>query len=96
MDDQYDGTLFEVRSIHFCGGDKKEFDDWRKGLGNLFKSSASTKKNAQDTLRMEFAEEIWENLYGFTSEPIHFEKGRKVAVRVISQFGEESSKVITM
>jgi adenine-specific DNA-methyltransferase len=96
MDSQYDDTHFVVRSLHFCGGDKKEFDDWRKGLGTLFKASAATRKKAQDTLRLEFTDEMWESLYGFTSEPIPYEPGRKVAVRVISQFGEESSKVLTM
>ena len=96
MDDNYNGTQFIVRSIHFCGGDKKEFDDWRKGLGNLFKSSAKTKKKAQDTLKVEFSDEIWETLYGFTSEPISYEPGRQIAVRVVSQFGEESSKVLTI
>jgi adenine-specific DNA-methyltransferase len=96
MDSQYDDTRFVVRSLHFCGGDKKEFDDWRKGLGTLFKASAATRKKAQDTLRLEFTDEMWESLYGFTSEPIPYEPGRKVAVRVISQFGEESSKVLTM
>ncbi len=96
MDDNYNGTQFIVRSIHFCGGDKKEFDDWRKGLGNLFKSSAKTKKKAQDTLKVEFSDEIWETLYGFTSEPIPYEPGRQIAVRVVSQFGEESSKVLTI
>lgn len=96
MDDNYNGTQFIVRSIHFCGGDKKEFEDWRKGLGNLFKSSAKTKKKAQDTLKVEFSDEIWETLYGFTSEPIPYEPGRQIAVRVISQFGEESSKVLTI
>ncbi len=96
MDDNYDGTQFIVRSIHFCGGDKKEFEAWRKGLGNLFNSSAKTRKKAQDTLRIEFSDEIWETLYGFTSEPIAYAPDRQIAVRVISQFGEESSKVLTI
>lgn len=96
LDDNYDGTQYIVRSIHFCGGDKKEFEAWRKGLGNLFNSSAKNKKKAQDTLRIEFSDEIWETLYGFTSEPIAYEPGRQIAVRVISQFGEESSKVLTI
>lgn len=96
MDDNYDGTQFIVRSIHFCGGDKKEFEAWRKGLGNLLNSSANTKKKAQNTLHVEFSDEIWETLYGFTSELIKYEPGRQIAVRVISQFGEESSKVLTI
>ena len=32
MDDKYNGREFNVRSIHFCGGDKKEFNEWKKGL----------------------------------------------------------------
>ncbi len=96
MDDNYDGTQFIVRSIHFCGGDKKEFEAWRKGLGNLFNSSAKTRTKAQDTLRIEFSDEIWETMYGFTSEPISYDLGRQIAVRVISQFGEESSKILTI
>lgn len=96
LDDNYDGQQFVVRSIHFCGGDKKEFDNWRKGLGNLAKASQKTKKNAESTLRLEFNDEIWETLYGFESAPIPYEKGRRIAVRVVSQFGEESTKVITI
>ncbi len=49
MTDNYDDTQFIVRSIHFCGGDKKEFEAWCKGLGNLFNSSAKTRKKVQDT-----------------------------------------------
>lgn len=94
MDDNYDGRQFIVRSIHFCGGDKKEFDAWKKGLGALAKSSAKTKKKAETTLHIELADELWDTLYDYRSEPIPHEPGRKVAVRVVSQFGEESSKVI--
>lgn len=96
MDDNYDGTQFIVRSIHFCGGDKKEFDAWRKGLGALLNSSANTKRKAQNTLHIEFSDEIWETLYGFVSEPIKYKPGRLIAVRVISQFGEEASKILTI
>lgn len=94
MDDNYTGGLFKVRSIHFCGGDKKEFSNWRKGLDTVAKDLA--KKKAERTLRLEFNEEIWDTLYDFKSEPIPYEKSRKVAVRVISQFGEESTKVLEM
>lgn len=94
IDDNYNGSQFIVRGIHFCGGDKKEFADWKKGLNSV--SSAVTKKNAERTLKLVFNDELWDTLYGFRSEPLKFEKGRKVAVRVVSQFGEESSKVLTM
>ena len=96
MDDHYDGRQFIVTSIHFCGGDKKEFAAWKKGLESLAKSSAQTKKKAETTLRIELSDELWDTLYSFRSEKMLYENGRKVAVRVVSQFGEESSKVLTM
>ncbi len=96
LDDNYDEKQFIVSGIHFCGGDKKEFDEWRKGLGNLAKSSAKTKKNAETTLHLELEDELWDTLYSFRSEKMPYEAGRKIAVRVVSQFGEESSKVLTM
>ena len=94
MDDNYSGGLFKVRSIHFCGGDKKDFDAWRKGLDTVAKDLA--KNRAERTLRLTFNEEVWEQLYDFKSEPIPYEKGKKIAVRVVSQFGEESTKVLEM
>jgi adenine-specific DNA-methyltransferase len=94
MDDNYTGGLFKVRSIHFCGGDKKDFDAWRKGLNTVAADYA--KSRAERTLKLEFNEEVWEKLYDFKSEPIQYEKGRKVAVRVVSQFGEESTKILEM
>ena len=94
MDDNYTGGLFKVRSIHFCGGDKKDFAAWRKGLDTVAKDLA--KKKAERTLRLEFNDEIWDTLYDFRSEPIPYEQGKKIAVRVVSQFGEESTKVLTM
>ena len=94
MDDNYTGGLFKVRSIHFCGGDKKDFAAWRKGLDTIAKDLA--KKKAERTLRLEFNDEIWDTLYDFKSEPIDYEKGKKIAVRVVSQFGEESTKVLEM
>ena len=96
LDDHYDGCQFVVTSMHFCGGDKKEFSDWRKGLDKMAKASTKTKKKAESTLRLELSDELWDTLYDYRSEPIPFEPGRKVCVRVISQFGEESSKVLTM
>ena len=94
IDDNYDGRQFIVKSLHFCGGDKKEFDAWKKGLSSV--SKLTTKKNAEHTLRLELDDEMWDTLYGFQSEPLQYVSGRKIAVRVISQFGEESTKVISM
>ncbi len=94
IDDNYDGRQFIVKSLHFCGGDKKEFAAWKKGLNSVAK--LSTKKKAERTLRLELDDEMWDTLYGFESEALQYVPGRKIAVRVISQFGEESSKIITM
>lgn len=94
IDDDYDGRQFIVKSLHFCGGDKKEFEAWKKGLSSV--SKLTTKKNAEHTLRLELDDEIWDTLYGFQSEVINYRPGHKIAVRVISQFGEESTKVLEM
>jgi adenine-specific DNA-methyltransferase len=94
IDDNYDGRQFIVKSMHFCGGDKKEFDAWKKGLNSVAK--LSTKKKAEHSLRLELDDEIWDTLYDFQSEYLDYVPGHKIAVRVISQFGEESTKVLTM
>lgn len=94
LDSDYNGQMFIVRSMHFCGGEKKEFDAWRKGLSNA--ASALTKKNAERTLRITFSDELWDTLYAFRSEPLPYKQGTRLAVRVVSQFGEESTKVIGM
>lgn len=94
IDDDYDGRQFIVKSLHFCGGDKKEFEAWKKGLSSV--SKLTTKKNAEHTLRLELDDEVWDTLYGFQSEVINYRPGHKIAVRVISQFGEESTKVLEM
>ncbi len=93
VDDDYDGTNFVVRQVFFCGGGKDEFKKWRKGLDKLV--TASTKKRAEQTLRIEIDEEAFDRLYGSVSHPIVVKKaGQKIAVRCISQFGEETTKVL--
>lgn len=94
IDDNYNGEQFIVRGLHFCGGSKKEFDAWKKGLQSV--APKATKKNAESTLRLCLNEELWGTLYDFRSQSIEKRKGRKIAVRVISQFGEESTKVLTI
>ena len=96
MDDDYDRSQFIVRSIHFCGGDKREFQPWQKALDKMARASAATKKKAESTLRLEMNDELWDTLYDFRSEPIPYVAGRRVCIRVVSQFGEEASKVLTM
>ena len=93
VDDDYDGSNFIVKQVFFCGGEKSEFDKWRKGLDNLAKDT--TKKKVEKTLKIEIDDEAFDRLYGHISHPIEVKsKGQKIAVRVISQFGEEIMKVM--
>ncbi len=94
VDDDYDGTNFMVRQVFFCGGDKDDFDKWKKGLSELAKQK--TRKKVEQALKIEMDAEAFDRLYGFRSHPIPLRKGRKVAVRVVSQFGEESTKVLAL
>lgn len=94
IDDDYDEQQFIVREIHFCGGNKKEYDSWKKGLNSI--ASSKTKKSAETTLRLTLNDEVWDTLYDFRSSAIERKPGRKIAIRVISQFGEESSKILTI
>ena len=95
VDDDYDGSNFIVRQVFFCGGDKDEFDRWKKGLELIAFQKA--KKNLQDTLKIEIDDEAFERLYGFVSHPITIsKKDQKIAVRVVSQFGEESTKILSV
>ena len=95
VDDDYDGSNFIVKQVFFCGGDKDEFNKWKKGLNEAAKQD--TKKKAEKTLRIEIDEEAFDRLYGHISHPIEISKKvQKIAVRMISQFGEEATKVITI
>ena len=93
VDDDYDNANFVVKQVFFCGGDKDEFEKWRKGLSDLAKQA--TKRKAELTLKIELDDEAFDRLYGHISHPIAVKKGQKIAVRVVSQFGEESTKVVT-
>lgn len=93
VDEDYDGSNFVVKQVFFCGGDKDEFTKWKKGLESLAKDN--TKKKVEKTLKIEIDDEAFDRLYGHISHPIIVKnKGQKIAVRVISQFGEETTKVI--
>ncbi len=94
VDDDYDGSNFVVKQVFFCGGDKDTFNKWRKGLDTLAKDN--TKQKVEKTLKIEIDDEAFDRLYGHISHPIEIKKkGQKIAVRIISQFGEECTKVLT-
>ena len=93
VDDDYDGSNFVVRQVFFCGGPKDAFKKWQKGLDDLAKRTA--KRNAERTLKIEIDDEAFDRLYGFESHPIPItSEHQRIAVRVVSQFGEESTKVL--
>jgi adenine-specific DNA-methyltransferase len=94
VDDDYDGANFMARQVFFCGGDADEFDKFKRGLSALAVSTAKAK--VERTLKVEIDDEAFERVYGFKSHPIPATRGRRVAVRVISQFGEESTKVVVL
>ncbi|MGE3802558.1 MAG: site-specific DNA-methyltransferase [Candidatus Kapaibacterium sp.] len=92
LDTNYDGANFIPRQVFFCGGEKKEFTKWKKGLDDL--AGRKAKRAAEKTLRVEIDEDAFDRLYGFRSHPFSAKEGGRIAVRVISQFGEESTKVM--
>ncbi len=94
LDDDYDGANFVVRQVFFCGGDADEFDKFKRGLSTLAVSTAKAK--AERTLKLEIDDEAFERVYGHRSHPVPATKGRRLAVRVVSQFGEESTKVLVL
>ncbi len=95
LDDDYSVSEFVVRQVFFCGSDDKdEFAKWKAGLSELAKRK--TKRKAEQTLKIEIDDEAFDRLYGFRSHPIPKRPGRKVVVRVISQFGEESTKILSL
>ena len=86
--------LHRPPSLLLRGGARGEFEDWRKGLSNLAK--VNTKKKAAQTLRLEIDDEAFDTLYGHESRPFPVEAGQQIAVRVISQFGEETTRILTV
>lgn len=92
LDSAYDGSNFVARQVFFCGGKHDEFARWRKGLDNLAQQKA--KRNVERTLKIEIDDDAFARLYGFASHPFAVAPGQRVAVRVVSQFGEESTKIL--
>ena len=94
VDDDYDGANFMACQVFFCGGEHDEFDKFKRGLSAL--ALASAKAKVERTLKLEIDDEAFARVYGLRSHKIALQKGRRVAVRVISQFGEESTKVLSL
>lgn len=62
----------------------------------LFQNSVVTKYlQALNREKMEIDNEVFDSLFGYMSHPNELKKkGQKIALRVISQFGEETMKVL--
>ncbi len=87
VDDDYDGSNFIVKQIFFCGGNNKEFKNWQSALNNFAKKRSLPK--------IEINKTAFARAYGQISHPITIKTtGHKIAVRVSSQFGEESTKIL--
>ena len=57
---------------------------------------STAKAKAERTLTLEIDDEAFERVYGFASHPVPATRGRRLAVRVVSQFGDESTKVLDL
>jgi len=65
-------------------------------MASLLEWEGKTKQKVEKTLKIEIDDEAFDRLYGHISHPIEIKKkGQKIAVRIISQFGEECTKVLT-
>ena len=49
---------------------------------------------AEQTLKLQIDDEAFARIYGHKSHPFAVKQGQKIAVRVLSQFGEETTKVL--
>ncbi|MBF9239771.1 hypothetical protein I2I05_20425 [Hymenobacter sp. BT683] len=90
----HEDNHFLQTNVTFCGGDKKEFSKWERKLSDQVKIQQRQKIASQ--LRLVLDEDAFDRLYGFESHPIPATPGRRLAVRIISQFGEECTRVLSI
>lgn len=57
-------------------------------------AKAATKRKAEQTLKIQIDDDAFSRIYGHKSHPFTVKPGQTIAVRVISQFGEETTKVL--
>ncbi|MBN1348691.1 hypothetical protein JXJ21_04715 [candidate division KSB1 bacterium] len=62
---------------------------------SIYLQPSALVRAAEKTLRIEIDDDAFDRVYGHKSHPIPVTKlNQKIAVRVISQFGEDSTKVL--
>jgi adenine-specific DNA-methyltransferase len=96
VDDDYDGSRFIIRQIMFCGGDGKELDKLQKSVEALAKQRNNSKKALESTLKIVVDDDAFDRCYGFISHYIDVVEDKKLAIRIVTHFGEEVTKVITL
>jgi len=90
---KFEDLIFaHLKSAGVKTGVKDEFEAWRKGLSDLAKTA--TRRKAEQTLKIQIDDEAFSLVYGHQSHPFPVKPGQRLAVRVISQFGEETTKVL--
>ena len=57
-------------------------------------AKAATKRRAEQTLKLQTDDEAFSHVYGHESHPFDVKRGQKIAIRVLSQFGKETTKVL--
>ena len=65
-------------------------------LEALAKQRNNSKKAAESTLKIFIDEEAFDNSYGYVSHPIEVAEDKQIAVRIVTHFGEEVTKVLTI
>jgi adenine-specific DNA-methyltransferase len=84
-----------VRQALVCCIDNTKFAKWPQGLENTPQSTS--KRAIEKILKIEIDDKTFGRVYEHVSNTIYVKNDQqKIAVRVISQFGDESTKVIAI
>jgi adenine-specific DNA-methyltransferase len=89
-----DGSNFLGRQVFFLRRREGRFQEMAHQARRPGRRHSQEK--AEQTLHIKLDGDAWERLYSFQSHPIPFRRGKRVVLRVISQFGEGSTWVLTL
>jgi len=93
IDEDYQGHTFQVNQLFLGGKNQKEFAQWHKELNKLARESK--RKRAAQQGKIIVDETAFKRLYGYISHPITVKHHtQKIALRVISQWGEETLLIV--
>jgi adenine-specific DNA-methyltransferase len=91
-DDDYEGFNFVKRQVFFCGGDKEKFGEWKKARATSPKPKKAPNRPSKSRSTMTPSPDST----AIPSQPFPVKKGQKIAVLVIGQFGEETTKILEL